>query len=186
MRDIFKRLGIQVDEVNMTQVEAFEKLKTGEIAATVLIAGKPAHSMSKLTSADGFHFLSLPFSSALASDYLPATLTHDDYPEMIAPDRFVETIATTAALISYNWQKDTDRYRRVKTFVEAFFPRIAEFHNPPRHVKWREVNLAAKLPGWNRFEPAETWLNSISTTNQASRETVYQDFLRWMRSRQHD
>jgi len=39
MRDVFQSLNIKIDEVSMTQVEAFEKLKTGEIAATVLIAG---------------------------------------------------------------------------------------------------------------------------------------------------
>jgi hypothetical protein len=44
--------------------------------------------------------------------------------------------------------------------VEAFFPKIAEFQKPPRHVKWREVNLAASLPGWNRFEAAQAWLDS--------------------------
>ena len=41
-RDIFERLEIKAEEVNMGQADAFEKLKSGEIAATVLIAGKPA------------------------------------------------------------------------------------------------------------------------------------------------
>jgi len=36
----------------MTQVEAFEKLRSGEIAATVLIAGKPARSMAGVKTAD--------------------------------------------------------------------------------------------------------------------------------------
>src|SRR5581483_2583698 len=43
-RDIFARLGIKATEVNMGQADAFEALKKGEIAATVLIAGKPAGS----------------------------------------------------------------------------------------------------------------------------------------------
>jgi hypothetical protein len=204
MRDIFKRLGIKVEEVNMTQSDAFEKLKSGAIAATVLIAGKPARSMGKLKSADGLHFLPLPFSSSLINDYLPATLEHDDYPEAIPPGQSVDTIAITAVLIAYNWPKNTDRYRRVKTFVEEFFPRIAEFRKPPRHLKWREVNLAAKLSGWNRFEPAETWLanDRIADSHDArslvdhptSREdaklipageqALFEEFLRWKRSGQ--
>jgi hypothetical protein len=44
--------------------------------------------------------------------------------------------------------------------VEAFFPKIAEFQKPPRHPKWREVNIAATLPGWTRFEVAQAWLDS--------------------------
>src|SRR5581483_10660142 len=46
-RDIFSRLKIPVEEVNMGQSDAFERLKSGEIAATVLIAGKPAAAMAK-------------------------------------------------------------------------------------------------------------------------------------------
>src|SRR4051812_47859030 len=44
-RDIFEKLGIKVHEVNVGQADAVEQLKKGEIAATILIAGKPAASM---------------------------------------------------------------------------------------------------------------------------------------------
>jgi TRAP-type uncharacterized transport system substrate-binding protein len=145
MRDFFKLKGIEVKEVFLTQVEAFEKLKSGEIAATVLIAGKPARSMTKAKAADGLHFLPVPFSSALADDYLPTKLTHDDYPDMIASGQSVETIAVTAVLIAYNWPKNTDRHRRVQNFVEAFFPRIDDFQKPPRQAKWREALGTARL-----------------------------------------
>ncbi len=168
MRDFFKRRGIEVDEIFMTQVEAFEKLKSGEIAATVLIAGKPARSMAKVKAADGLHFLSVPFASALADDYLPTALSHEDYPDMIPRGQSVETIAVTAVLIAYNWPKNTDRHRRVQNFIEAFFPRIDEFQRSPRHTKWREVNLGAKLPGWNRFDSADAWLASNTGAPEAA------------------
>jgi TRAP-type uncharacterized transport system substrate-binding protein len=161
MRDLFKAFGIEVEEVSMSQVEALEKVKSGEIAATALIAGKPVRSMSKLSRTDRLHFVQIPYPTQLIGDYLPATLTHDDYPELIASGGSVDTIAVGAVLIAYNWQKtNVDRYRRVQRFVEAFFPKIGEFQKPPRHVKWREVNLAANLPGWTRFEVAQAWLDS--------------------------
>jgi TRAP-type uncharacterized transport system substrate-binding protein len=201
MRDVFQSLNVKIDEVSMTQVEAFEKLKSGEIAATVLIAGKPARSMTRLRLADGLHFLSIPISSSLlTTNYLPTRLTHEDYPDMIPTGQAVDTIAVTAVLISYNWPKNTDRYRRVQRFVDAFFPRISEFQKPPRHVKWREVNLAANLPDWKRFEPAEAWIHDhVSTPSQVSQptppngrsrdprtqeEALYQEFLRWKGARQ--
>ena len=72
----------------------------------------------------------------------------------------VNTVAVSAVLIAYNWPKtNLDRYSRVQRFVEAFFPKIAEFQKPPRHVKWREVNLQATLPGWKRFDAAQAWLD---------------------------
>src|SRR3984893_16686795 len=161
MRDLFNTLGIDVQEVSMSQVEAIEKVKSGEIAATALIAGKPVRSMSKLSREDGLHLVPIPYPTQLADDYLPATLTHDDYPALVQPGESVDTVAVGAVLIAYNWPKaNLDRYARVQRFVEAFFPKIAEFQKPPRHVKWREVNLAATLPGWTRFEPAQVWLDA--------------------------
>ena len=211
MRDVFKAVGIEIEEVSMSQAEAFEKVKSGEIAATVLIAGKPVRSMSKLNSADGLHFVPVPYPPQLLADYYPSTLTHDDYPDVIAAGQSVDTISVGAVLIAYNWQKkaNADRYRRVQRFVEAFFPKIAEFRKPPRHPKWREVNLATKLPGWSRFEAAQTWLDNqhaeASAEQQGVRQTVkldgiarpgvpnvpaqndpalYQEFLQWKKMRQ--
>jgi TRAP-type uncharacterized transport system substrate-binding protein len=211
MRDVFKAVGIEIEEVSMSQAEAFEKVKSGEIAATVLIAGKPVRSMSKLNSADGLHFVPVPYPPQLLADYYPSTLTHDDYPDVIAAGQSVDTISVGAVLIAYNWQKkaNADRYRRVQRFVEAFFPKIAEFRKPPRHPKWREVNLATKLPGWTRFEAAQTWLDNqhseASAEQPGVRQTVkldgiarpgvpnmpaqndpalYQEFLQWKKMRQ--
>jgi hypothetical protein len=79
---------------------------------------------------------------------------------MVPAGQTVETIADGAVLIAYNWPKNTDRYGRVETFINTFFPRIAEFAQPPHHLKWREVNLRATLAGWTRLESAEAWLNS--------------------------
>jgi len=169
MRDVFKALGIEVQEVSMSQAEAFEKVKSGELAATVLIAGKPVRSMTKLSPADGLHFVPVPYPSQLIADYLPSTLTHNDYPDLIPTGQSVDTIAVSAVLIAFNWPKaNADRYRRVQRFVEAFFPKIKDFAKPPRHPKWREVNLAAELPGWTRFEAAQAWLDSRAQASQVS------------------
>ncbi len=168
-RDIFGRLGIAAQEVNMGQADAFEALKRGEIAATILIAGKPAGSMAKLKAADGFRILPVSYAKPLQGDYLPATLTNADYPGLIAPGEKVETVAVGAVLIAFNWPKNTDRYRRIQKFVDTFFPKLAEFQKAPRHPKWKEANLAAVLPGWKRFEGADEWLRR-NAAPQAERE----------------
>jgi hypothetical protein len=61
-------------------------------------------------------------------------------------------------IIAYNWPKGSERHRRIAMFVERFFSKFDEFQKPPRHPKWREVNLAAQVPGWKRFDAAEEWL----------------------------
>src|SRR5579872_126352 len=174
MRDVFKRLGINIQEVNLPQTVALEKLKRGEIAATTLVAGKPTDSLSLLKQSDGLKFLSIPYAKSLNNDFLPTALTNEDYPNMIPAGQSVETIADTAVLIAYNWPKNSDRYRRVEMFVNALFPRIDEFFEPPHHVKWREVNLASQLPGWKRLEAAETWLN-VSAAKLAAEARAQSD-----------
>jgi uncharacterized protein len=169
MRDIFKTLGIEVVEVSMSQIEGLEKVRSGEIAATAVIAGKPVRSMSRLGPADGLHFVPLPYPGSLIADYFPATLTHEDYPGLIPAGESVDTVAVGAVLIACNWPKSNwDRYHRVQRFVEAFFPKLGEFQKPPRHPKWREVNLAATLPGWTRFEVAQAWLDANRSVTQTA------------------
>jgi uncharacterized protein len=177
MRDVLKRLGIEIQEVNLPQTLALEKVKTGEIAATFLVAGKPTLSMSRLRLSDGLKFVPIPYSKPLTTDFLPTELTHDDYPDMVPSGQTVETIADGAILIAYNWPKNTDRYRRVETFINTFFPRIAEFGHPPHHVKWREVNLGATLDGWTRLESAQAWLNSNREKSVAEERSQFRSFL---------
>jgi hypothetical protein len=157
----------------IAEVEALEKVRNGEIAATALIAGKPVRSVSKLTRADRLHFVPVPYPTQLIGDYLPATLSYDDYPDFMAPGETVDTVAVGAVLIAYNWPKtNSDRYRRVQRFVEAFFPKIAEFQKPSRHQKWREINLAATLPGWTRFEAAQAWLDDHRQEQQRTEPMI--------------
>jgi TRAP-type uncharacterized transport system substrate-binding protein len=200
MRDIFKALDIEVEEVGMSQTEALERVRSGEIAATALIAGKPARSIAQ---ANGVHFVPIPFSQPLIANYLPTSLTHDDYPDLIPAGEPVETIAVGTVLITYNWPRTSDRYQRIEKFIAALFSKIDEFRKPPHHPKWREVNLAAVLPSWTRFEAAQNWLDyqravagtpgarqTLMAGDSARREVpanirasqsegLFQDFLRW-------
>ena len=207
-RDVFKRLGVAPVEVNMGQADALERLKSGELAATILIAGKPAGAMGKLRAADGLRFLPVPFAKPLQAEYLPALLGHADYPGMVDTGHDVATIAVSAVLIAYNWPQDSDRYRRIANFINVFFPKLAELQKPPHHPKWRETNLAAVLPGWTRFAAADQWLqqNRQSATTAksqqfdeflatqhpgggdadgATRQQLFQEFLKWQQARDH-
>jgi TRAP transporter TAXI family solute receptor len=166
-RDVFAKLEIAVQEVNIGQADGLEKLKNKEIVATVLIAGKPESSTQKLATADGFRILPVPYRKVLQADYLPATFTAAEYPGLVERNQTIDTIAVDAVLISYNWPKGSDRYRRTQKFVDAFFSKLASFQKPPRHPKWKEANLAATIAGWKRFEGAEEWLRKQQQPTQA-------------------
>jgi TRAP transporter TAXI family solute receptor len=176
-QDLFSYLGVEVQEVNLRQNDALEKLKTGEIAATIALAGKPAPPIAKLKAKDGYRILPIPFDKRMLGDFVPTTFTHDDYPDLVPAGQTVETVASGTVLIAFNWPKGSDHYQRIDKFVKAFFPRLAEFHQPPRHEKWKETVLSAELPGWKRFEGAEEWIRQAREDQIAARRGQFEQFL---------
>jgi TRAP-type uncharacterized transport system substrate-binding protein len=175
-QDVFGLLGIQVREVNLRQQDALEKMKTGEIAATVALAGKPVPPLLKLNPKE-FRLLPIPYNKSMAGDFVPAPFTHEDYPNLIPEGQTVETVASAIILIAFNWPKGSEHYRRIDKFVKAFFPRLAEFRKPPRHEKWKDTILSAELPGWKRFDGAEEWIRQAREQQIAARREQFEQFL---------
>jgi TRAP transporter TAXI family solute receptor len=154
------RLGMKANWVYIEQRIAMEKLKKGEVDAVIVVGGKPYKSVSNFANDGRFHLVKVDYEKPLQGDYLPATLTSKDYPNLIAEGDKVDTIAVPALLAAYNWAPNTDRYRKLTNFVDAFFTKFPQFQNPPFHPKWKEVSLAAPLAGWQRLPYAQQWLDS--------------------------
>jgi TRAP-type uncharacterized transport system substrate-binding protein len=164
---VFKRLGVKPQVTYDDQRYALKRLVSGEIAAVVVSTGAPQDILTRLRSEDGLHFLPINETSApgkdlgpLMDEFLPSELTTEQYPNLIAPGQSIPTVASRVILAIYNWPSDNVRYIRNAKFVTEFFNRIDEFRNPARHPKWKDVNLAADVPGWTRFAPAQDWLDS--------------------------
>jgi TRAP transporter TAXI family solute receptor len=157
---VFGAHQVKVQPLYMDQATAIEKLKSGEIDATVLVSGKPSTAFEKIRYTDRVHFLDVDFGEALQKDYLPAIMTNDDYPDLIAPNETVGTIAVSAVLAVVNAKPGSDQHNKVSRFVERFFAHLDELRQPTRHAKWQEVNPALPLTGWVRFSAAQQWLAS--------------------------
>jgi TRAP transporter TAXI family solute receptor len=158
---VFERLGIKPNFVYVEQRIAMEKMKAGEIDAVIAVGGKPYKSVSNFKDdRDRFHLVPVDYAKPLQNDYLPATLTAKDYPNLISEqEQQVDTIAVPAVLAAYNWAPNTERYRKLTLFVDAFFTKFPTFQNPPFHPKWKEVSLSAPLADWQRFPAAKQWLD---------------------------
>jgi TRAP transporter TAXI family solute receptor len=172
---LFDGLHIAIHATNDDQAKALEKLRHGDIAALVYVSGKPARLFSGLTADSGLHFLAVPITAPLLDTYLPAQFTHADYPELVQDSAPVDTIAVGSVMATFAWQPNSDRYKKVARFVDAFFSKFQLFTQAPRHPKWKEVNLAAQVPGWTRFGPAQDWLAFQAVTAKSS-GTQEQDF----------
>jgi uncharacterized protein len=153
-----QRLGIEVEQVTGEITGGVNELVKGEVDALMRVVQKPVGYLSRIPANLGLHMLSVPYSKQLTDLYALAELTNADYPNLVAPGERVDTIAVPSVLAVYNWPKTTDRYRRVERFVQGLFANFDKLQNPPYHAKWKDVNLAASIPGWTRFSVAETEL----------------------------
>jgi TRAP-type uncharacterized transport system substrate-binding protein len=157
---VFDANQVKVQPLYMDQATALEKLKSGEIDATVLVSGKPSTIFQKIRHGDGVHFLDVEFGENLQKDYLPTIMTHDDYPDLIAPNETVGTVAVSAVLAVVATKPGTEQHRRLSRFVESFLSNLDKLRQPARHRKWQEVNPYLQLTGWARFSTAQEWLAS--------------------------
>ena len=167
---IFAALGMNVKEYNMGQGDAIEMMKRGELDATMCTCLKPLKPHQGVPANLGFKLIPVAYDAKFQDDYLPARLGHDDYPNLVPEGTVVNTIAVPTLLAVYNWPKGTDRYRRIEKFIHAFFSKFEAFKKPPRHPRWKSVNIAGTLPGWTRFPAAQEWLDTnIKAAAQAPR-----------------
>ncbi len=208
-QDLLKKLGIKPSEaVEVNFFKGLEQVKSGEIAAIVRATASPMSDLEKSFDPQFHKLVAIPFDEPLFNSYLPAKLTHKHYPKIIGETESFETAAIGVVLATYAWKPGSDRYRRVAQFTEAFFSNIDKLlANPKRHPKWEDVNLAATLPGWQRFPAAEEWLKQNGPSLKQSmanlrgefssfldsqggteidakkREKLFEEFQKWQQSR---
>ena len=200
---VFQRLGVQIEQVPYDNPTALQKLRSGELAALVCVIGQPIDFFAKIPANSGLHFVPISFSKTFADYYSLGELTNKEYPTLVPEAQPVDTIAVPAVLAVATREKGHDRYRRVERFVERLFTNWDKFREPPRHPKWRDVNLAATVPGWTRWSVAEEMLRRIrpketaaqgtsdfsaflktsgftaANLTQEQREALFREFLQW-------
>lgn len=209
---IFDRLKVDVDKTFIPHPIALEKLKAGEISAVVFVTSKPVDAFTRGKWEGGYKFLPVEYDSRFEDAYLPSTLAASDYPQLISQGTQVTTIAVPTILAAFNWPKNSTRYRRVERLVERLFGRIDKLQDG-FHPKWKEVNLAATVPGLARFDAAQRWLDQAAKTeskgvarpsigidpaflraqtvraapnDRAEQDRLFQEFMKWQRERRRN
>ena len=170
---VMKALGIDVEMIKVDFAIGLEMMKKGEIAATMRVVGKPGDTFTKAPGDAGFHFLSISrpqYAEHFAETYVIGRLTSKDYPKLIPEGETINTIGVPELLAVYNWPRGTDRYLRVEKFIVGFFKNFNKLRDGPFHEKWKDVNLAATVPGWTRSEIAERMLKDMGVSSTGGSE----------------
>jgi uncharacterized protein len=181
---LFDVLKVPVEPVYDGPEVALERLRHGDIAAMAFVAAKPAALFQGIQREARLHFVPVPLGEGVIDAYLPTTLSAEDYPALIARDQPVDTVAVGSLLAVAKLQPGSERYRNVSNFVDVFFTEFRSLLEPGNQPKWQEINLAAEVPGWTRFPPAQQWLNRNTAVARQNPQDVKGLFSRFLDARQ--
>src|SRR6266853_6381861 len=178
VRDLLRRLHIEAEVVKVAAADAIDEIRSGTLAALVLVGGKPLRLVAGLPKDGSLRLLALPSTQALGDGYSPSSFRADDYPALIPDGQTIETVSVGAVLVANNTVKSEESNGRIARFVPAFFGALSELAGPRWHPKWGEVNLAATLGKWPRFPAAKEWLDKTLREQTASVQRVFDEYLR--------
>ncbi|MGB3744541.1 MAG: TAXI family TRAP transporter solute-binding subunit [Xanthobacteraceae bacterium] len=167
---VFQRLGINVEQVLIDQPTALQKLQSGQVDAIARVIPKPIDFFGKIPQSSGLHLVNIPFTKTFEDLYTLGEFNKQDYPNLLQGQDRIDTIAVPAVLAVFNWPKNTERYAKVDRFIQYLFSRWDALQHPPYHPKWRDVNLAATVPGWTRFSVADDQLQQIQAQQQQKQQ----------------
>ncbi len=150
-RLVLRLLGIDVSGSFMFPTNGLDALKKGELDAAFFVGAKPLPLLQTIHDEDGLKMISIPFSDQLAGIYNEAAFLSEDYPTIVE-EKFVTTISVPVVLAVYNrFAKGSTRYKNLAIFSDLFLESIPLLQQPPRHPKWKELDLNATVDGWRRF-----------------------------------
>ena len=132
-------------------------------AAVVFISSKPLDPFVKGKWPAGFKFLPVPLNRKLEEYYLPAQLEAEDYPGLVPEGQKIETIAVPSVLAVYNWPQNSPHGKHMARCIDYLFNRFSRLQTDAGyHPKWAELNLAATVPGWQRYAPMQAKLSQVT------------------------
>jgi uncharacterized protein len=178
---LFGLLGVGAKFATDRPAVALEKLRRGEIAAIAYVAAEPAPFFQALKPGGGLHLLNIPLTRAVTAVYAPTRITAADYPNLVAPDQPIDTIAIGNVLMAADLHSIPERNHNLANFIDTFFTGFQGLLAPGYDPKWREVNIAADLPGWTRTPAAAGWLRDnpqvAAAPNPSALQALFSRFI---------
>jgi hypothetical protein len=70
-------------------------------------------------------------------------------------------------IVTSNRRPGSLRYHRVARSVDELFSRVDKLQAAAFDPKWKDVNLTTGVPGLERFQPAQEWLDRANPAKQS-------------------
>lgn len=150
---------IAITPVEINEVQALPRLflpdsSPDKIDAMFYVAGKPVSLLTKDSRASQLSLVNIR-DPAVRQRYSPVKITSDDYPWLT---RDIDTVKVTSVLMSFDFRREHCLNigmvaNRIRVNLEPLQEKIG-------HPKWRQVDLEASVPGWERYDCVTKYLNA--------------------------
>ena len=163
------RLLFNVSEVRPRELvpidtdEALAELKAGRVDAMFYVAGYPVKLFSESVSAADGLFL-VPILNKSITEFYP--LSEIPAQTYAWQSKSISTVAVKSTLVSFDFRrKDCDTVGRFAKVVSDNLPWLARNGHP----KWRTVDLAYPLRGWEQYDCVRKYLGKPVESRAAAR-----------------
>ncbi|MFL5253888.1 MAG: TAXI family TRAP transporter solute-binding subunit [Rhodopila sp.] len=187
-----ERVSLRVEPLYLELEQALTAVLRGQIPAMMLLAPKPARLFFDVNLSDNVHFLPIGVPIGVPSGrpigVFPTQILPSDYPLLSGGEagggRPVTTVGVPLVLACYNWPPATPLFMGLARLSDLLIQRGSGL---------RGFDMAADVPGWQRFPPVVAWLARGGTVldaalalrqsplSAAEKERLFQQFLNWRR-----
>jgi len=164
---LFDTLGIEVDIQRLDKRDALEKVKDGDIAATVYLIEGPVEEFESLSKDDDVKLLEIPQQEELLSLYQEAKLTKTEFPNLIDANDSVATLAVDVIISSYNWtDTESKRYAKLNRFVDSFVSSVENLKKSGKEPMWQQMTLGQEIPGVTRLAMVDAAVETVEAEKE--------------------
>ncbi len=157
--------------LGMMEIPFLRVPRQGKAALQALDRGQADAALVSTADLEGvqidrerFHVIAIPVPAQLEDTYVPAILTPDDVPALLAEGEAVETVSTSLALAVFNWPAKSEHYAKLRRFSSALF----EASNEISAGGDQPINLSATIPNLARHAAAAEVLGITETGDSPS------------------
>ena len=158
---LFDTLDINVNPVRLEKFEAIEKVKSGELAATVFLLEDAPAQLKALSPEDNVTVLPVPNTEELLSVYSADSFDHSEFPQIIDEGDTLLTLSASVIIASYNWRDENNsRYKKLDRFVTALMANLDTLKTDEQFDDaWKTVSFDAEVPGVQRLPMVQAILD---------------------------
>ena len=160
---IFAKLGIAATFVNETTVQGLADLVDRKVDAVVLVGAKSSKIVGDFGKDGKYHLAAVAWTPELKM-FSPAVVASSDRPHLVGPEEKIETLAIPMALIALDAPAGSLRATKLAPFATHFLEAYDELVASATDPSWRDVNLAATAPKWNRLAAAQEWVEKTKSS----------------------